>query len=67
MKFKPSKKHLSIFKCISEKGYYKPAYSDREPATQTLIKKGIVDWRGDFIGVEFTEEGKVFFKTINKD
>jgi hypothetical protein len=57
-KFKPSKKHLSIFKRIAENGYYKPAYSDQEPATATLEKKGIVEWRGDFIGVILTEYGK---------
>lgn len=62
VKFKPSKKHLAIFKRILERGYYKPTYSDKEPATQTLIKKGIVDWRGDFRGVEFTELGKELVK-----
>lgn len=60
--FKPSKKHKAIFKRILEKGYYKPTYSDREPATQTLIKHGLVDWRGDFRGVELTEAGKVWIK-----
>lgn len=57
-KFKPSRKHLAIFKTIIEKGYYKPGYSDQEPATKTLQKKGIVEWRGDYKGVRFTEYGK---------
>ncbi len=56
--FKPSDKHLQIFKKIAEKGKYKPTYSDKEPATVTLIKKGIIDWRGDFTGLIFTEYGK---------
>jgi hypothetical protein len=56
--FKPSKKHLAIFKTIAEKGFYKPTYSDKEPATVTLEKKGIVEWRGDYKGVVLTEYGK---------
>lgn len=56
MKF--SKKHIEIFKTILEKGKYKPTYSDKEPATQTLIKAGIIDWREDFRGLRFTEAGK---------
>jgi hypothetical protein len=61
-KFKPSKKHLAIFKTIAEKGYYKPTYSDKEPATVTLEKKGIVEWRGDYRGVILTEYGKELIK-----
>lgn len=57
-KFKPSEKHLAIFKTIKEKGYYKPTYSDQEPATRTLIKLGIVDWRDDYRGVKLTDHGK---------
>jgi hypothetical protein len=53
-----SKKHIAIFKSISEKGMYRPAYSDKEPATQTLIKNGLIDWRHDFRGLIFTEKGK---------
>lgn len=60
--FKPSRKHLAIFKIISEKGFYKPAYSDKEPATMTLEKKGIIEWRGDFRGVKLTEYGKELVK-----
>lgn len=58
MKFKPSQKHLHIFKTISEKGYYKPTYSDQEPATKTLIKHGIAEWRTDWRGIKLTEYGK---------
>lgn len=61
-KFKPSKKHLAIFKRIAEKGYYKPTYSDKEPATVTLEKKGIIEWRGDYRGVILTEYGKELVK-----
>lgn len=61
-KFKPSKKHLAIFKTIAEKGYYKPTYSDKEPATMTLEKKGIVEWRDDFRGVKLTEYGRELVK-----
>lgn len=57
-KFNPSKKHLEIFKTIAEKGYYKPTYSDHEPATKTLEKLGIVEWRDDYRGVKLTEYGK---------
>lgn len=56
--FKPSKKHLAIFDRIAEKGYYKPTYSDKEPATMTLEKMGIVVWREDYRGVKLTEYGK---------
>lgn len=56
MKF--SKKHIEIFKTIIEKGWYKPTYSDQEPATRTLEKAGIIEWRGDFKGLKFTEAGK---------
>lgn len=61
-KFKPSKKHLAIFKRIAENGYYKPTYSDKEPATMTLEKKGIIRWRDDFRGVVLTEYGKELVK-----
>jgi hypothetical protein len=61
-KFRPSKKHLAIFKRIAENGYYKPAYSDKEPATATLEKKGIVEWRDDFRGVKLTEYGEELVK-----
>jgi hypothetical protein len=57
-KFSPSKKHLEIFKKIMEKGYYKPTYSDKEPATATLERIGIIEWRSDYKGVVFTERGK---------
>lgn len=57
MKF--SKKHIAIFETIIADGYYKPTYSDREPATQTLIRNGFVDWRGDFRGVVFTKLGEI--------
>ncbi len=62
--FKPGRKHLSIFKTIKKNGYYKPSSSDQEPATVTLIKNGLVDWRSDFKGVEFTEKGRLFVKAI---
>ena len=62
--FKPSKKHLAIFKAISEKGYYKPTYSDQEPATQTLIKRGIAEWRDDFKGIRLTEYGKTIVLSL---
>lgn len=62
MKF--SKKHIAIFKTILEKGYYKPTYSDQEPATQTLIREGIVEWRVDFRGVHFTEVGKAIAEQL---
>ena len=60
--FKPSKKHLAIFKRIAEKGFYKPTYSDKEPATMTLEKKGIAEWRDDFRGVKLTVYGKELVK-----
>jgi hypothetical protein len=60
--FKPSNKHLSIFKTIIEKGYYRPTYSDQEPATKTLLKLGIVEWREDFRGVKLTEYGANLIK-----
>lgn len=62
MKF--SKKHIQIFKTIIEKGKYKPAYNDREPATQTLIKNGLIEWNQSYIGLVFTEKGKELSKTI---
>ncbi len=64
--FKPSKKHLAIFKRIAEKGYYRPTYSDQEPATLTLRKMGIIEWRRDFIGLILTDKGKEFIKTLTK-
>ncbi len=60
--FKPSKKHLSILKTIIEKGCYKPTYSDQEPATKTLLKLGIVEWRTDFRGVKLTTYGTGLIK-----
>lgn len=60
-----SKKHIAIIKCILEKGYYKPAYSDHEPATKTLEKNDIVRWRDDYRGVVLTEKGKQIANTIN--
>lgn len=56
--FKPSKKHLAIFKTIIEKGKYKPTFSDQEPATKTLVVLGLVEWKGDYTGVILTEHGK---------
>jgi hypothetical protein len=53
-----SRKHRQIIKIIEEKGYYKPTYSDKEPATVTLEKMGIVKWRDDYRGVILTEFGK---------
>lgn len=64
IKFKPSKKHLAIFKTIAEKGYYRPAYSDHEPATRTLLTKEIVEWRSDYRGVKLTEYGKKLVASI---
>lgn len=62
--FKPSKKHIAIIKTILAKGYYKPTYSDQEPATKTLIKLGIVDWRSDFKCLILTEYGNSIAKQI---
>jgi len=62
LKFKPSQKHLQIFRTIFEKGYYRPVYSDKEPATMTLIKNGIIDWRNDYKGLIFTDYGKKIIK-----
>lgn len=50
-------KHAQIVKKIVETGKYKPTYSDQEPATQTLIKLGLVEWKSDFSGVVLTELG----------
>ena len=61
-----SKKHIAIFKAITEKGYYHPTYSDQEPATQTLLKNGIVEWRDDWRGVKFTEKGKALNLNYNQ-
>lgn len=55
MKF--SRKHIEIVAKIVKNGKYKPTYSDQEPATQTLIKRGIVEWNGSFTGVVLTEYG----------
>ncbi len=69
-KFKPSKKHLSIFAHLGKYQYYKPTYSDREPATMTLLKNGIIEWREDFRGLKLTAYGKQFieqFKTDNEN
>lgn len=62
---KLTKKHFQIFDTIAEKGYYKPTYSDQEPATQKLIKEGIIDWRDDFKGVILTPYGKKFVSELN--
>ena len=51
-------KHISIIKTIVAKGKYKPAYSDQEPATKTLIKLGLVEWKDDFSGVVLTQLGE---------
>lgn len=56
-KIKLSRKHISIFETIEEQGKYKPTYSDQEPALKTLIRLGLVKWKGDFSGVIFTELG----------
>ena len=63
-KFKPSKKHLAIFKTITEKGKYKPTYSDKEPATMNLEKLGIIQWQDDFTGLIFTEQGKQLYDAL---
>lgn len=65
-KFKPSKKHLQIFNSIAEKGFYKPRFSDQEPATKKLEKLGIVEWRNDFRGVILSEYGKSIVEQLNK-
>lgn len=64
MKVKFSPKHISIIKTILVKGKYKPTYSDKEPATQTLIKRGIIDWNGSFTGLVLTEYGKQISEEI---
>lgn len=51
-------KHIQIIKTIVEKGKYKPASSDQEPATKTLIKLGLVSWKDDYSGVVLTELGE---------
>jgi len=61
---KPSKKHLQILATIEKRGYYKPAYSDKEPATMTLLNKGIIEWREDYRGLHLTEYGKIFIKQL---
>jgi hypothetical protein len=55
---KLSKKHKQIISKIREKGRYKPTYSDQEPATKTLIKNGIIEWKPDFTGFILTDFGK---------
>lgn len=62
MKF--SDKHKEIIRIILEKGKYKPTYSDQEPATQTLIKRNIVEWNGSFTGLILTEYGKTIANNI---
>lgn len=57
---KLSKKHIYIFKRIQEKGKYKPAYSDQEPAMRTLLREGLVEWNATYSGVILTEKGKQF-------
>jgi hypothetical protein len=64
--FKPSRKHIQIFKTIQNKGYYKPTYSDQEPATKTLINLGIVQWREDWRGVILTDFGKEAIKNYKQ-
>lgn len=64
MKFSP--KHKQIIKTILEKGKYKPTYSDQEPATMTLIKLDIIEWKGDFTGLILTEFGKTITNDIIK-
>lgn len=63
-KFKPSKKHLAIFEQIAKRGYYKPAYSDQEPATKTLINLGLVDWKTDYRGLILTKEGEEYIECL---
>lgn len=65
LKFKFSSKHLAIFETISKKGYYKPVYSDQEPALKTLENLGFIEWKPDFTGVVFTEYGKNYVKHYN--
>ena len=54
-----ARKHIQIIETIIKNGKYKPAYSDQEPATVTLIKLNIVEWNGSFTGLILTEEGKL--------
>lgn len=63
-KFKFSKKHLQIFEKIRKNGYYKPTYSDQEPATKTLMNKGIIEWKPDFKGVILTNYGTELLKQL---
>lgn len=65
-KVKLKRKHISIIKTIVEKGKYKSEYSDQEPATKTLIKLGLVEWKDDFSGVVLTESGKMHKDEILK-
>jgi len=55
---KISEKHRKIIRTIWEKGKYRPTYSDKEPATMTLIKHGIIEWRDDFRGLILTDFGR---------
>lgn len=64
---KLSKKHIQIFKTIKNNSFYKPTYRDHEPATTTLLKNGLIEWREDFKGVQFTEGGKKYIETFNID
>jgi hypothetical protein len=57
-KVKLKRKHIVIVKTIVEKGKYKPTYSDQEPATKTLIKLGLVEWKSDYSGVVLTDLGE---------
>lgn len=66
-KFKPSKKHLQIFNTISEKGFYRPRFSDQEPATKNLEKLGVIEWRNDYKGVILTEYGKTIVQQLNNN
>lgn len=65
-KLKLSKKHITIFKRIADNGYYRPTYSDMEPATKTLLKNGIIEWRQDFRGLILTEYGKKIVNELEK-
>lgn len=55
---KLSPKHKQIIRTIIKNGKYKPTYSDQEPATKTLVKRGIIIWRDDMTGLILTELGK---------
>jgi hypothetical protein len=61
---KLSKKHIEIFETIKRKGWYKPGYSDQEPATKTLLKNGIIEWRVDYRALVFTKDAEAKIKAI---